>query len=318
MGKAPSAPDPQVIANSQTASNRDTAIAQSQLNMVNQTDALGNTLNYAQNGTWADGTPRYSATQSLSPGSQQLVNTGQKTQQNLANLAQEQSGRLSGLLNQPLDWSAQQGFLNDVTNQALDKSWDRQSQQFETDLVNRGIRPGSTQYQNQLSDFQTNRSNAYNQANVANYNTALQSQLALRQQPLNEILALSGQGQIQAPQFANTGQTGVAGTDVAGIANQGYQNQMGQYQQNQGVLGGLFSAGASLLPMFSDERLKTNIVKVGEHPVGVNIYDYDWIDTGIRERGVLAQELQKVRPDLVDDAHESGYLRVDYYRLGMR
>lgn len=318
MGKAPSAPDPQVIANSQTSSNRDTAIAQSQLNMVNQTDALGNTLNYTQNGTWADGTPRYSATQSLSPGSQQLVNTGQKTQQNLANLAQEQSGRLSGLLNQPLDWSAQQGFLNDVTNQALDKSWDRQSQQFETDLVNRGIRPGSTQYQNQLSDFQTNRSNAYNQANVANYNTALQSQLALRQAPLNEILALSGQGQVQGPQFANTGQTGVAGTDVAGIANQGYQNQMGQYQQNQGVLGGLFSAGASLLPMFSDERLKTNIVKVGDHPVGVSIYDYDWIDTGIRERGVLAQELQKVRPDLVDDTHESGYLRVDYYRLGMR
>jgi len=313
MGKAPSPPNPQAIANSQTASNRDTAIAQSQLNMVNQTDALGNTLNYTQNGTWADGTPRYSATQSLSPGSQQLVNTGQKTQQNLANLAQEQSGRLSGLLNQPLDWSAQQGFLNDVTNQALDKSWDRQSQQFETDLVNRGIRPGSTQYSNQLADFQTNRSNSYNQANVANYNTALQSQLALRQAPLNEILALSGQGQVQGPQFANTGQTGVAGTDVAGIANQGYQNQMNQYNNQQKGLGGLFDAGMGLLRL-SDRRAKRDIKQIGLTSNGLPWYEYHYITDGsdetIRE-GLMADDVRAFRPEAVVRGPD-GFDRVDY------
>lgn len=311
MGKAPSAPDPQAIANSQTASNRDTAIAQSQLNMVNQTDALGNTLNYAQNGTWADGTPRYSATQSLSPGSQQLVNTGQKTQQNLANLAQEQSGRLSGLLNQPLDWSAQQGFLNDVTNQALDKSWDRQSQQFETDLVNRGIRPGSTQYSNQLADFQTNRSNSYNQANVANYNTALQSQLALRNQPLQEILALSGQGQIAQPNFAQTPNTGVGGTDVAGISNANYGQQMQNYNANQSVLGGLFSAGAGLIPMLSDRRAKENISRVGTAYNGLPIYSYTYKGDGVFHLGFMADEVEKLHPDAVTKGSD-GLKRVQY------
>jgi hypothetical protein len=183
-------------------------------------------------------------------------------------------------------------------------------------LVNRGIRPGSTAYQQQIGDFRMDRSNAYNAANASNYNSALQSQLALRAQPLNEILALAGQGQIQQPQFGQVNAPGIAGTDVAGITQNAYGQQMAQYNAGQQQLGGLFSAGASLIPLFSDIRLKTNIVKVGEHPIGVGIYEYDWIETGEHDRGVIAQEVQKVRPDLVDDTHESGFLRVHYDRMG--
>lgn len=311
---APAAPSPTNTINQQTASNKETAISQAGLNMVNQNTPQGN-LSYKQIGTWADGTPRYEATQTLNAGGQQLFETGQQTQQNLANLAKDQSARLPGLLNAPIDFSQQRGYLEELTAGALDRNWDRQAQQTETDLVNRGIRPGSTAYQQQIGDFRTDRSNAYNAANVANYNTALQSQMALRQAPLQEILALAGQGQIQQPQFTATPQTGVAGTDVAGITNAGYQQQMAQHNSNQGVLGGLFSAGASLVPMFSDARLKTNIVKVGDHPIGVGIYEYDWIETGEHDRGVIAQEVMKVRPDLVDDTHESGFLRVHYSRM---
>lgn len=312
---APSAPNPTNTISQQTASNRETAITQSGLNMVNQNTPQGN-LTYQQIGTWADGTPRYEATQTLNPQGQQLFATGQQTQQNLANLAKDQSARLPGLLNAPIDFSAQKDYLEGLTAGNLDRSWDRQAQQTETDLVNRGIRPGSTAYQQQIGDFRMDRSNAYNAANAANYNSALQSQLALRAQPLNEILALAGQGQVQQPQFASTPSTGVAGTDVAGITNAGYQQQMAGYNANQSTLGGLFSAGASLIPLFSDIRLKTNIVRVGEHPIGVGIYEYDWIETGEHDRGVIAQEVQKVRPDLVDDTHESGFLRVHYDRMG--
>lgn len=314
IGKsAPSAPNPVTTAQAQTASNRETAITQAGLNAVNQQTPYGN-LTYEQTGTWSDGTPRFTATQTFSGAGQSLLNTGMETQQNLANLAQEQSGRLSGLLNAPLDWSAQQNYLNDITAQNLDRSWDRQSQQFETDLVNRGIRPGSTQYQQLIGDFRNDRSNAYNTANASNFNTALQSQLALRNQPLNEILALSGQSQIQNPSFVNSPQTQVAGTDVAGITNNAYNSQMQAYNANQGVLGGLFSAGASLIPGLmglSDRRAKQNIRRIGTADNGVPLYLWQYKGDEEWRVGPMAQDLLDINPNAVGEG-DNGYLYVDY------
>lgn len=311
---APSAPNPTNTISQQTASNRETAITQSGLNMVNQNTPQGN-LSYQQIGTWADGTPRYEATQTLNPQGQQLFATGQQTQQNLANLAKDQSARLPGLLNAPIDFSAQKDYLEGLTAGNLDRSWDRQAQQTETDLINRGIRPGSTAYQQQTSDFRTDRSNAYNAANLSNYNSALQSQMALRAAPLNEILALAGQGQVQQPQFASTPNTGVAGTDVAGITNSGYNAQMQQYNAGQSTLGGLFSAGASLIPLFSDERLKDQILPTGESVAGIPVKTWLWKHNGEPGVGVIAQDVDKVYPHMVDWTHPSGYARVHYSML---
>lgn len=315
MGKAPKAPNPIATAAAQTASNKETAIAQAGLNYVNQTGPDGS-IKYEQIGTWSDGTPRFQANTTLSAAGQQLQNTGQDISQNLANVGKEASGRLSGLLNAPNDWSQQQKYLNDLTNSNLDPMWARQEEQFQQSLTNRGIRPGSTAYQQQLSDFQNNKSNSYNSANLNNFTTAQQSQAALRAQPLNEILALAGGSQVQTPQFGQVNSPQLGGTDVAGITANGYNQQMAGYNANQSTLGGLFSAGASLIPLFSDVRLKTNIVKVGEHPMGFGVYEYDRIDTGKHERGVIAQEVREVRPDLVDNTHESGFLRVFYEPLG--
>lgn len=311
----PAAPNPQSVIQQQTASNRETAITQAGLNMVNQTDAAGNSLNYEQIGTWPDGTPRYSAKQSLGAAGQALQTANQGTAQNLATLAQDQSARLPSLLNAPIDFTAQKDYLEGLTAGALDKSWDRQAEQFETSLINRGIRPGSTGYQQQQNDFQTNRSDAYNSANVNNYNTALQSQLALRQQPINEILALAGGSQLQQPQFASTPSTGVGGVDTAGIQQQAWENQVAGYDNQQSLLGGLFSAGGSLLKMlpFSDARLKTDIEETGETIAGVPVVEWNWKGGfAPRETGVLAQDLEKKHPELVDNTHPSGFKRVDY------
>src|SRR5690606_29458617 len=130
-----------------------------------------------------------------------LQTTNEGTAQNLANLAKDQSGRLGTLLNAPIDFTAQKDYLEGLTSGALDKRWNALGQQNETELINRGIRPGSTQYNDLKNQFMVNQSDAYNSANVNNYNTALQSQLALRQAPINEIAALSGGSQVQAPQF---------------------------------------------------------------------------------------------------------------------
>lgn len=67
------------------------------------------------------------------------------------------------------------------------------------------------------------------------------------------------------------------------------------------------SAGA-----FSDRRLKSNIVKVGEMEDGLGIYEYDIFDR--RERGVMADEVEKLRPWALGP-EVSGYRTVLYGEL---
>jgi hypothetical protein len=165
----------------------------------------------------------------------------------------------------------------------------------------------------------------YNQAlqKAQFQNTAQQQQLAqdlaLRSQPINEVIGLMGGSQIQLPQFQGYQGTSVAPAPTfAGYQAQG-QNAMQNYgiQQagNNALTSGLFGAltsGAMLASKFSDRRLKSNIVQIGTHPLGIGIYEYDIF--GNRERGVMADEVAKVMPDAIVP-HESGYMMVNYGKL---
>lgn len=312
--QAPAAPDPISTANAQTSSNKETAVAQANLNAVNQYGPQGSQV-WSTTGTNPDGTPIRSLTTTLDPKAQGIYNTGLDTQANLANVAKEQSGRIGGLLNTPFDFNTQKDYLDSLTTGALDKGWERRQNSLDTKLSNQGLKIGSDAYTRAQNDFDVNQSDAYNSARVNNYNTALQSALALRNQPLQEIIGLSTGSQIQQPQFGATPQTGLAGTDVAGITQQGYANQLNAYnqqqQQNNNMLGGLFGVGANLLQL-SDRRTKTNIEKVGETPHGTNVYEYNYKSGGPRHRGVMAQEV-KDQPGAVKKV--GGLMMVNYGKV---
>jgi hypothetical protein len=66
--------------------------------------------------------------------------------------------------------------------------------------------------------------------------------------------------------------------------------------------------------LFSDERLKTGIVKLYDRPDGLGVYLYRYLWSPIRFIGVMAQEVLKVKPEAVSQ-HPSGFLMVDYSRL---
>lgn len=118
---------------------------------------------------------------------------------------------------------------------------------------------------------------------------------------------------IQAGQGATRGQ--IANVDIAKAA--GKQNMIG------GLIQGAASVGAAMAgapagappPSASDKRLKTNIVKVDEKH-DLPWYTWDWNDlaksVGLygSSEGHIAQEVQKVRPDLV--VERRGYLAVNY------
>lgn len=83
--------------------NKETAVAQAGLNSTNQYTPDGS-LEYSQMGTWPDGTPRFSVTQTLSDSNQKLYDLGNQTEQNLAQIGVDQSKRIGDLLSTPLNF----------------------------------------------------------------------------------------------------------------------------------------------------------------------------------------------------------------------
>ena len=85
--------------------------------------------------------------------------------------------------------------------------------------------------------------------------------------------------------------------------------------------GGKFPVGTmtakilgSVLARASDKTLKENIVKVGKSPSGFNIYEWNYLWSPERFRGVIAQEVQKIKPQAVL-SNIFGHLLVDYSKL---
>jgi hypothetical protein len=79
------------------------------------------------------------------------------------------------------------------------------------------------------------------------------------------------------------------------------------------VIGGLMGAGgnaASMFKAFSDERLKTDIKRVGTLDNGLPVYLFRYRGSSKIQMGVMAQDVEQVLPDAVEDF--GSYKIVDY------
>ena len=98
------------------------------------------------------------------------------------------------------------------------------------------------------------------------------------------------------------------------------QKYGGVRQFTQGTGGANGDGGPGMMVLPSDRALKENIARIGEHPLGIGLYlfDYkpefrDWCGHG-RQFGVMAQEVEAVMPEAVS-THPDGYKRVNYAML---
>ena len=73
-------------------------------------------------------------------------------------------------------------------------------------------------------------------------------------------------------------------------------------------------SGQNAGPMASDVRLKENIIKVGNSPSGINIYEWNYKGNTQRYRGVMAQEILERHPEAVA-LQPDGYLSVYYGKI---
>lgn len=141
----------------------------------------------------------------------------------------------------------------------------------------------------------------------------------------------AGQNAMAPGQTAQSGMAAGASTVASGRSL--YQNGLGsilnsqtQMAMNDGgddILGGLgaLAGGAAKMysaGMFSDSRLKEDIVQVGHTAHGLPLYEFKYImdDSGDRYRGVMAQEVEQVMPEAVMYSPE-GWASVDYNMLGI-
>jgi hypothetical protein len=183
----------------------------------------------------------------------------------------------------------------------------------------------------QAQNLDINRMQAMNQAQQQQYaqnmqyanmmnalrQQAISEQMQRRGMSLNEMNALLTGQQVGMPQMPRFNASGVAETpQLLNAANMQYNASLDAFNaQQQGLantMGGLTNL-ASTAFMFSDRRLKRRVKRVGTHAdLGVGVYEYEM--AGFPQRGVIAQEVAAVRPDLVK-RHPSGYLMVDYGRV---
>lgn len=255
MGSAPTPPRPEPaekVAAAQAAANKDTAIAQYGLQATNQYTPYGS-LEYSQIGTWADGTPRFSAQQTLTPEQQSILNSTSQAQRNLANTAVDQSVRLQSHLNTPINLNneAAESRIAELQRARMDPMWEERRRKLDSQLFSRGIGSGTDAYDREVGNFEKQRSDAYNQMFLQGRGQALNEITAQRNQPINEITALLSGSQVRQPSFVNAPTPGVAPTDVVGAFGNEFNGLMGGYnaqQQNRSaMMGGLFGLGSAAI-----------------------------------------------------------------------
>ncbi len=325
----PAPPDPKETASTQTATNVNTAIANQQAGLINQITPYG-TNSFNQRGVYSfvDKTdpdnhitheiPLMELVTEFTPEGQEISDQNLQTDLNLATFGAEQSGKLNDLLRKPFDLSNDEveGRIIDLQRDRMDPLWSDKRSSLEGRLSEQGIKRGTTAYDKAFAGFSRDENDAYNQMMLAGRGQALNEKLTQDTMPINQLIGITSGTQVQQPQFQATPSFNMPTTDYAGITSDNYNQRLSQWQaaQNSGggfPIGGLFSALGSIGgAAFSDRRLKRDVTflgLLGDLP----IYAWRYIWGGPRHVGVMAQDMEVLRPDAVVRL-PGGWLAVDY------
>jgi len=262
MGKsasAPPAPDYTAAARETASGNLDAARAATAANRVNQYTPYGS-LEYKISGEDPYGNPTWSATQSLAPEQQQLLDYQNQTSLGLGELTGKGLGYVNTMLDKPFDTSAlpSTGFnpsqsYQDAYMQRLAPQIEQGREALNVDLANRGIPIGSEAYKRAMQSQAERENNLLLGATTQGFNvgqqarqSALQEQAYLRNEPLNTLSAVRTGAQVQGPSFVNSAQQATtAGPDILGATQMGFNAQQGganaQNAASSGMTSGLMS-----------------------------------------------------------------------------
>lgn len=338
--KPPKPPDYVGAAREQGIQNLEAARATGRMSNPNVTTPYG-TQTVTWNGDQAN------VTQAFSPEQQALYDKNVQTQGLLGDLGISGASKLGEVIGKNVDMSgitAQPGDYGDTRQKVIDSLMQRyntdsaqREEQVNSDLIARGIHPGTEAYTREMqridqarNDYRAQAENQAGSEVARAYSTdadlrnkQIAEMLMQRQTPLNEITALQSGSQVsnpfaQAPAFQGGATVNPAplfqATQAQGQAAIDRYNAQAANSGN--LMSGLFGLGGSLGSAYllgSDRRLKKNVIRIGTHALGIPryIWTYLWGEVGI---GVMADELEQIMPEAV--VVIGGYQHVNYAMIG--
>jgi hypothetical protein len=252
------------------------------------------------------------AAQGLSPGSQGYGTIQEQQGRNRTDALQQAylaSGQESRSAQDAYNQAAaqrfsQEGAQGQFANQAQQQAFAQAAQRagFSNDAITQMF---------QMGGMSADRENALRQ-------NQLTERIALRNQPINEIMALMGASGPSTPQFQPFSGSSMQAPNIGQMI---YDDYNARSQQASNSMSGLFGIGSSIagaLPwasMMSDRRTKTDIEPLGDHLAGVPLYQFRYREDPLHARqiGVMADEAKQLHPDAVHEI--DGYEHVNYELL---
>ena len=212
---------------------------------------------------------QWTATQTLSPQQQALLDKNTNLSSGLLDTAQQGLNYAQNVMAHPgVDQSqlAQVGInpgenYSDAIMRRLGPQMQEQQQAFDAKMANQGVMPGTAAYDAAYRNFTQGQNDQRTSAITGGMNVGLNAnqqgfqQAAYNQmQPINVINALRTGSQVQAPNYVNSAQMqNPGGADILGATQAGYNAQLAQSNANNaansGFMGGLMnlaSTGAKL------------------------------------------------------------------------
>lgn len=241
-------------------------------------------------------------------------------------------------------YGAQRDKVSDATYRQATKYYDQRFGQDEnalrTQLANQGLQEGSEAWNNAYTRFSQNKNDAYASAadqavlaggaeqsrmsddlikaltaQGAGRSSELANLSGIQDQNSGLLQALMGMSSPSIPQFSGSSQNASLpqGADLTGALSNTYQSNLASSNAEAAQQQNLLNSGLMAALFFSDRRLKTDIIRIGQLPSGLNVYEYTIF--GRRECGVMAHEARAFFPNAVIEL-PSGYLAVDYSQIG--
>lgn len=182
----PKPPDPTATIAAQNAANQSSALQTAELNRINQYTPYGD-LTYATTGTYPDGTPIYTQTQTLAPAQQTLLNLGNTGAISLGQTGVNMLDQIQAAYGSPISTAGGPGISTVDASQAgqdaairqaqdaayrtntqyLDPQFQQARDQLTAQLANQGIQPGSDAYNTAVQNLGRQQNAAYQSAQDA-------------------------------------------------------------------------------------------------------------------------------------------------------
>jgi hypothetical protein len=239
-----------------------------------QTDEYGNVVNpmiisapnYSDFVSNPNPDSGWTATTTLSPEQQKLLDIQNQTSIQLGGLQQKGLGYVENMINKPfgVENLPQVGInagenYSDAIMRRLQPQLAMEQKSFNQQMANQGIPVGSEAYANAKRQFDMTQNDRLVAAQTGGIDVGLRAnnqgfnQLGyMRNEPINTLNAIRSGSQVTNPTFQSVPQQATtSGADILGATQAGYNAQLGAYNANQASsaanTGGLYQLGGTTL-----------------------------------------------------------------------